>query len=156
MNKLPNNTEHHKHFKACELLKLGKEKSPSAKTKEKICPDTDVIEIPHNIFQESKDKVIEEIFEDFKANSGNLEYFQSRMFLAATNQIVNEVNNEVLGRMPGDLHYFTSVNTVDDLDEATMFPTEYLKYTDTESLGTFFEHELNHGLPRIPCDLGRA
>ena len=50
------------------------------------------------------------------------------MLLATTNQIINEVNNEMVDRMPDDLHCFTSVDTVDDLDldDATMFPTEYL------------------------------
>ena len=48
------------------------------------------------------------------------------MLLAATNQIIDEVNNEMVDRMPGDLHCFTSVDTVDDLDDETMFPTEYL------------------------------
>ena len=42
--------------------------------------------------------------------------------------------------MPGDLHCFTSVDTVDDLDDATMFPTEYL---NTLSLSGLPEHELN-------------
>ena len=77
------------------------------------------------MFRESKDEVIEEVFDNFEANIGNSKYSQSRMLLAATNQIINEVNNEmVVDRMPGDLHCFTSVDTVDDLDDATMFPTE--------------------------------
>ena len=42
--------------------------------------------------------------------------------------------------MPGNLHCFTSVDTVDDLDDATMFPTEYLI---TLSLSGLPEHELN-------------
>ena len=113
---------------------------PSAKTEEQTCPDTDVIEIPHDMFRESKEEVIEEIFEDFEANIGISEYFQSRVLLAATNQIINEVNNEMVDRMPGDLHCFTSVDTVDDLDDATMFPTEYL---NTLSLSGLPEHELN-------------
>ena len=116
-------------------MKLGEERLPSAKTKEKICPDTDVNEFPHDMFQESKDEVIEEMFEDFKANSRNLANFQSRMFLAATNQITNEIHNEMVDIMPGNLHCFTSVDTVDDLDEATMFPTEYLNTLTLSLLG---------------------
>ena len=93
------------------------------------------------MFRESKDEVIEEVFDNFEANIGNSKYSQSRMLLAATNQIINEVNNEmVVDRMPGDLHCFTSVDTVDDLDDATMFPTEYL---NTLSLSGLPEHELN-------------
>ena len=112
-------------------MKLGEERLPSAKTKEKICPDTDVNEFPHDMFQESKDEVIEEMFEDFKANSGVFEYFQSRVFLAATNQIINEVNNEMADRMPGNFHCFY---------DTAMFPTESL---NTLSLSGILEHELN-------------
>jgi len=68
---------------------LKKEDLPSAKTKERTCPDTDVIKIPHDMFRESKDEVIEENFDDFQANIGNSEYFQSRVLLATTNQIIN-------------------------------------------------------------------
>ena len=75
-----------------------------------------------------------------EANIRNSEYFQSTVLLAARNQIINEVNNEMVDRMPGDLHCFTSVDTVDDLDDATMFPTEYL---NTLSLTGLTEHELN-------------
>ena len=121
-------------------MKLGEGRLPSAKTEEQTCPDTDVIEILHDMFWESKEEVIEEIFEDFEANIGNSGYFQSRVLLTATNQIINEVNNEMVDRMPGDLHWFTSVDTVDDLDDATMFPTKYL---NTLSLSGLPEHELN-------------
>ena len=76
------------------------------------------------MFRESKEKVIEGFFEEFEANIGKAEYFQSRVLLAATNQTINEVNNEMVDRMPGDLHCFTSVDTVDGLDDATLFPTE--------------------------------
>jgi len=52
MNKLPNNKEHHKQLKDYEqwLLKLGEGRLLSAKTKEQTCPDTDVIEIPRDMF----------------------------------------------------------------------------------------------------------
>ena len=32
------------------------------------------------------------------------------------------LNNEMVDGMPDDLHFFTNVGTVDDLDDATMFP----------------------------------
>ena len=59
-------------------------------------------------------------------NIGNPEYFTSRIVLAATNEIVNEVNDDMVGRMPGELHTFHSVDTVEDIDSQTMFPTEFL------------------------------
>ena len=102
---------------------------PPAKTKERTCSNTDVIEIPHDIFREPKDEVIEELFDDFEANIGNSEYFQSRVLLAATKQIINEVNNEMVDRMPGDLHCFASIDTVDDLNDATMFHHGLFRHT---------------------------
>ena len=52
INKLPNNKEYHKQLKDYEhwLLELGEGRLPSAKTEERTCPDTDVIEIPHDMF----------------------------------------------------------------------------------------------------------
>ena len=45
-----------------------------------------------------------------------------------------------IDRMSGNLHCFTSIGTVDDLDDATMFPTEYFYAL---SLSGLPEHELN-------------
>ena len=104
---------------------------PSAKIEEQTCPDTAVIEIPHDMFRESKEEAIDEVFEDFEVNIGNSEYFQSRVLLAATNQIINEVNNEMADRMPGNFHCFY---------DTAMFPTESL---NTLSLSGILEHELN-------------
>ena len=125
INNLRNDKEYHTQFKGYEhwLLKPGESRLPSAKTEEQIYPDTDVIEIPHDMFRESKEEVIEEIFKNFKANVGMSEYFLSKVLLAAKNQIINEVNNEMVDTMPGNLHCFSSVDTVYYLDDTTMFPT---------------------------------
>ena len=127
-NKPTNNKEYHKQLKEYEqwLLKLGEATLPSAKIEEKTCPDSDVIEISHDMFWESKEETIGEVFEDFEANVGNSEYSQSRVPLAATTQIINDVNNKMVDRMPGNLHCFTSDDTVDGLDDTIMFPTESL------------------------------
>ena len=61
------------------------------------------------------------------------------MLLATTNQIVNEVNNELVDKIPGDMHTFHSIDTVGDLDTSTMFPTEFL---NSLSLSGLPEHEL--------------
>ena len=40
--------------------------------------------------------------------------------------MVNEVNNELVDRIPGNMHTFHSIDTVGDLDTTTVFLTEYL------------------------------
>lgn len=54
--------------------------------------------------------------------------FQSRIVLAATNEIVIQVNDSMVERIPGDLHQFASIDTVGDIDSTTMFPTEFLTH----------------------------
>ena len=75
---------------------------------------------------ESKDDVVDEVFDDFELNIGDKSYFRSRILLAATNEIVDEVNDELVERISGDLHTYRSIDTVADVDNQTMFPTEYL------------------------------
>ena len=52
---------------------------------------------------------------------------------------MNEVNNELVDKIPGDMYTFHSIDTVGDLDNATMYPTEYLNVL---SLSGLPEHEL--------------
>ena len=53
------------------------------------------------------DDVVDTVFDDFEANIGNNDYFKSRVLLAATNAVVNEVNDELIDRIPGDIETFT-------------------------------------------------
>ena len=88
--------------------------------------DGNIVEIPTDMCHDSKDEVIDEVFDEFKSNIGNPDYFKSRFLLAATNEIVDEVNDEMVEKLPGDLHTFHSIDTVADVDNQTMFPTEWL------------------------------
>ena len=142
MNKLPNDKDFRLKLKRYEqwLFKLGEGEIQPAKNTEGKHPYTDVIEIPHEMCRNSKDEIVDAVFDDFEENIGNPEYFKSRILLAATNAIVNEVNNEMVDRIPGDLHTFYSIDTVEDIDDSTMFPTEFL---DKLSLSGLPEHELH-------------
>ena len=84
--------------------------------------------------QPSKDEVIEKVFNDFQSHIGNPEYFQGRILLATTNKIVDEVNDEMVERIPGDLHTFHNIDTVTDVDSCTMFPTEFLNSLNLSGL----------------------
>ena len=136
MAKQPDNEDFHHQLTEYEqwLLSLGEGRLPS----EGIVDDSNIIEIPSEMCLESKDEVVETVFDDFEDNIGDADYFKSRVLLAATNEIVNEVNNEMVTRIPGDMHTFRSIDTVDDTD-TTMFPVEFL---NSLSLSGLPEHEL--------------
>ena len=87
---------------------------------------SNIIEVPEQMCRNSKEEVQQMVYDNFKSNIGIKEYFKSRILLAATNEIVDEVNAEMVKVMEGDEHIFTSVDNVGDLDSQTMFPTEYL------------------------------
>ena len=70
--------------------------------------------------------MIQEVFDDFESDIGDAEYFQGRVVLAMSNKTVDEVNDEMVESIPGDLLTFHSIDTVGDIDDATIFPTEFL------------------------------
>ena len=49
-------------------------------------------------------------------------------------QTVDEVNYEMVERIPGDLHTFHSIDTVGDVDNSTMFPAEFLNSLNLSGL----------------------
>ena len=98
-----------------------------------------IIEVPEQMCRSSKEEVQQMVYDNFKSNIGNKEYFKSRILLAATNEIVDEVNAEMVKVMEEDEHILTSVDTVGDLDSQTMFSTEYL---NSLNLSGLTKHEL--------------
>ena len=78
--------------------------------------------------------MIQKVFDDFQSHIGDAEYFQGRILLATTNKIVDEVNDEMVERIPRDLHTFHSIDTVTDVDNWTMFPMEFLNSLNLSSL----------------------
>ena len=137
MDKYPNNEALHDKLKDHEqwLLKLGEGKLPS----EGGIDGSNIIEVPSDMCLDSKDDVVEAVFNDFEDNIGNADYFKSKVLLAATNEIVNEVNDEMVERIPGDAQTLHSIDTVGDVDSQTQFPTEFL---NSLSLSGMPEHEL--------------
>ena len=132
MDKFPHDKVLHEELKYHEqfLLDLGERKLPVNATVEGY----NLIEIPPSMCQPSKDEVIEKVFDDFQSHIGNPEYFQGRILLATTNKIVDEVNDEMVERIPGDLHTFHNIDTVTDVDNCTMFPTEFLNSLNLSGL----------------------
>ena len=113
------------------LLKLGEGRLPN--------PCQNIIEIPPRMCLDSKDKVIEAVFDEFESNVGSKEYYQSRAIIAATNEIVNEVNDIMTDKLPGDVKIYRSIDNVGDDDDARAFPTEFL---NSLHLSGMADHEL--------------
>ena len=84
--------------------------------------------------RDSREHVVDAVFGDFKDNIGNKDYFKSRILLAATNEVVDKINDELVAEMLGDTHTLTSVDTVGDTDNPTMFPTEFLNKQNPSGL----------------------
>ena len=101
--------------------------------------DSELVQVPPSMCLDSKEEVIEKVFDDFRFHIGKPRCFKERVILAATNEVVNEANDELVRNMPDDLHTFTSVDTVGDLENTTMFPTEFL---NSLSLSGLPEHRL--------------
>ena len=138
IDKSPSDKALHEELKNHEqfLLDLGEQKLPA----NAAVDGYNLIEIPSRMCQPSKDEVIEKLFDDFKSHIDDAEYFQGRDLLATTNKIVDEVNDEMVERIPGDFHTFQSIDTVGDIDNSTMFPTEFL---NSQYLSALPDHTLN-------------
>ena len=88
---------------------------------------------------DSKDAVVGAVLNDSDNNIGKTTYFESRVVLTATNEIVHDVNVAVVERIPGIMYKFHSIDTVADDDKQTQFPTEFLNFL---SLSGIPEYEL--------------
>ena len=123
-DKSPNDKALHEELKNHEqiLLDLGEGKLPANTTVDGY----DLIKIPSSMCQPSKDEVIEKMFDDFKSHIGDAEYFQGRVLLATTNKIVDEVNDEMVERIPGDLQPSTALIQFEIL---TMLPYSQLNFS---------------------------
>ena len=106
MNEYPNDEAMHQKLQQYEqwLLKLGEGRLPSVGKFD----DHDIVEIPSDMGHESKDDVVDEVFDDFESNIGDKSYFRSRILLAATNEIVDEVNDEKVFNI--DIDFTAAVN----------------------------------------------
>ena len=112
--KYPNNIEFHQELENHEkwLLNLGENCLP----KHGSLDGSNIIEVPEQMCRNSKEEVQQMVYDNFKSNIGIKEYFKSRILLAATNEIVDEVNAKMVKEMKGVEHILTSVDTVGDLD----------------------------------------
>jgi hypothetical protein len=55
-----------------------------------------------------------------------LNWFRDRVILAAKNEDVHEIMNQILAMLPGIVTEYKSIDTVVDADEVVNFPPEFL------------------------------
>ena len=73
------------------LLNLGENKLPRVES----VKNESIVEVPDHMCRDNKEDVVKAVFGDFKDYIGNKNYFKSRILLAATNEIVDEINDEM-------------------------------------------------------------
>ncbi|XP_053949370.1 uncharacterized protein LOC128857647 [Anastrepha ludens] len=67
---------------------------------------------------------------DLVQNYKNHNWLSERAILAGTNKDVNEINADILDKIPGDTVVYRSVDTVIDQDQVVNYPTEFLNSMD--------------------------
>ena len=67
-------------------------------------------------------------------NYKNINWIIERAILAANNKEVDSLNFIIQNQSPGELHSYTSVDSVTDETEATNYPTEFLNSLDVPGI----------------------
>ena len=73
----------------------------------------------------SKDELIANVYTDFEDNYHNMPWLKERAVLAPLNDTVEQINCDLLSKMPGHPVVYLSVNSVED-DDSGEYPVEFL------------------------------
>ena len=74
----------------------------------------------------SEEMLISEVYRNLPEHYENVEWLMERAILAPLNETVNDINTILINRIAGELREYKSVDTVENEDEATCYPTEFL------------------------------
>ncbi|XP_074323022.1 uncharacterized protein LOC141659971 [Apium graveolens] len=93
-----------------------------------VVPDEYVVKSP---LKSPIKTLIDIIYPDFQNNLDSQEYLRSRSILNPTNVVVDDINAQILERVPGNMHTYLSQDSIEDrgVDENdfdSSFPVEYL------------------------------
>eukprot|EP00111_Clytia_hemisphaerica_P007544 TCONS_00021908-protein len=102
------------------LLQLGEGNLPTKQTD----PYLGSIQIPDQCAISTDSDLIEHVFGNFE-DGGD---FTKRVILTPTNEEALEINEQILGRLPGDIHTYTSFDSVvaDTQEEVDLYPQEFI------------------------------
>ncbi|XP_053968537.1 uncharacterized protein LOC128869968 [Anastrepha ludens] len=107
-----------------QLLKIGNGRIP--------IDNNGLFKFPHHFCQlaELKADLVQKVFPDITQNYKNHNWLSERAILAGTNKDVNEINADILDKIPGDTVVYRSVDTIIDQDQVVNYPTEFLNSLD--------------------------
>ena len=74
----------------------------------------------------SVDRLIENVYPDIQNNFRDLEWLMERAILAPHNHTVDEINNCVLDKIPGENVTYRSIDTLKNDETSNVYPTEVL------------------------------
>ncbi len=94
------------------------------------------VKLPQNIISKSKSltQFIDEIYPDIEQQYINRLYLSDRAILTPKNDGVDEINDMIINKIPGEVFEFKSRDTVYDEREAYLYPTEFLNNLNISGL----------------------
>ena len=116
------------HF-AQTLLTVGNGQVPYEANTHKTTIPSDLAKTTNDI-----DTLITSIYSDLHANCSNTTWLMERAILAPLNESVSRINGILLTKFPGETKTYYSVDSVKDVDDATLYPTEFLNSLDPAGL----------------------
>jgi hypothetical protein len=79
-------------------------------------------------------ELIHAVYPAVSQNYLNLNWSRDRVILAAKNEDIYEITNQILAMLPGVVNEYKSIDTVVDADEVVSFPSEFLNSLDSSGL----------------------
>ena len=114
------------------LLQLGDGRLPTQ--------TDDIIHLPGELCVSTVNDLIHFVFADLSSQYNDAAWVSSRALLCPRNEMVDNMNDRVLNMFPGDMVTCFSVDSVAEVDQQSVYPTEYL---NSLTLSGLPPHKLN-------------
>ena len=105
------------------------------------------IHLPDELCVSSVDDLVEYVFGDLSAHHNDAISVSSRAILCPCNDMVDHMNDRVLD-IPGDTVTYLSADSVAEVDQQSVYPTEYL---NSLTLSGLPPHKLSIKLGTVKC-----
>ena len=112
------------------LLNLGEGKIPRVQVGEY----TDAIELPPEMVVSSLQMLEEFVYASVAQNLHDTRWLSSRAILTTKNSDVDNINNTLMEKLPGEMATLKSIDTVDNDDQAALYPAEFLNSINLSGL----------------------
>uniref|UniRef100_A0A6P7GQM2 ATP-dependent DNA helicase n=1 Tax=Diabrotica virgifera virgifera TaxID=50390 RepID=A0A6P7GQM2_DIAVI len=103
------------------LLQIGEDTYPTNQTTGLIELNSDFCNIAT-----TENDLIDKIYPNFVQNYTNVEWLFQRAILATKNNVVDDINFNILKKIPGEERIYKSMDTMVSSEESVNFPTEFL------------------------------